>query len=207
MKLALLSLLAVASAFAQQAKFDLADVHVSPTARNFAQNFGGVLRDGKYVNRDATMLQLIEAAYGVTEDAISGGPGWIGSDLFDVIAKVPDGTTPETAKLMLQALLADRFSLVLHNGTNPVPRYVLTVAKGGSKLKACERTGQPRMPAEAARAPAGQLPGRPRVPTQHQGCLPRPDFGRNRGQPASNGGRLLGSRRDRLDQSRRHVGL
>ncbi len=141
MKLALLSLLAVASAFAQQAKFDLADVHVSPTARNFAQNFGGVLRDGKYVNRDATMLQLIEAAYGVTEDAISGGPGWIGSDLFDVIAKVPDGTTPETAKLMLQALLADRFSLVLHNGTNPVPRYVLTVAKGGSKLKASSGPG------------------------------------------------------------------
>ena len=52
----LFGLLAVTPAFAQQPKFDIiADVHVSPTARNFAQNFGGVLREGRYVNRDATM--------------------------------------------------------------------------------------------------------------------------------------------------------
>src|SRR5438477_3232662 len=104
-KVALLGLLAITSVFAQQPKFDLADVHVSPTAHRFAQNFGGVLRERRYVNRDATMLQLILAAYGVSEDTISGGPGWVASDLFDVVAKVPDGTTPATANLMLQALL------------------------------------------------------------------------------------------------------
>ena len=58
----LLSLLAIAPALAQQAKFEIADVHVSPTARTFAQNFGGVLRSGRYVNRDATMLNLIGEA-------------------------------------------------------------------------------------------------------------------------------------------------
>ena len=134
-KIALLSFLAIMPAFAQQPKFDLADVHVSPTAPGFAQNFGGVLREGRYVNRDATMLNLIEAAYGVSEDAIAGGPSWLNSDLFDVIAKVPDGTTPATANLMLQALLADRFGLVIRKETRPVPRYVLSVGKGGSKLK------------------------------------------------------------------------
>jgi len=55
---ALFGLLAVIPVFAQQPKFDIADVHVSPTARTFAQNFGGVLREGRYVNRDATMLNL-----------------------------------------------------------------------------------------------------------------------------------------------------
>jgi hypothetical protein len=65
----LLSLLPVLAALAQQPKFEIADV----TARGFAQNFGGVLRAGKYVNRDATMLELIQAAYGVTEDVIGGG--------------------------------------------------------------------------------------------------------------------------------------
>ena len=61
---AVLLLLAVLSVFAQQQqpKFEAADVHVSPTARGFAQNFGGVLREGHYVNRDATMLELIQAA-------------------------------------------------------------------------------------------------------------------------------------------------
>jgi uncharacterized protein (TIGR03435 family) len=144
-KVALLVLMMVAPAFAQQPrpKFDVADVHVSPTAKGFGQNFGGVLREGHYVNRDATMLQLIEAAYDVSEDNISGGPGWIGLDLFDVLAKVPDGTTPATANLMLQSLLAERFGLAVNKGTRPVPRYVLTVAKGGSKLKSASGSGTP----------------------------------------------------------------
>jgi len=142
-KIALLSLLITVPALAQQPKFEIADVHVSSTAPGFAQNFGGVLRAGRYVNRDATMLELIEAAYGVTEDSISGGPAWLNSELFDVIAKVPDGATPATAKLMLQALLADRFKLVIHPGTQPVPRYVLSVGKGGSKLKHAGGSGDP----------------------------------------------------------------
>ena len=136
-KIALLSLLATflatVSVFAQQPKFEIADVHVSATARGFAQNFGGVPRAGRYVNRDATMLNLIEAAYGVSEDGISGGPGWLASDLFDVIAKVPDGTTPATANYMLQGLLADRFGLTIRNEARPVPRFVLSVGNGGSQ--------------------------------------------------------------------------
>jgi uncharacterized protein (TIGR03435 family) len=142
-KIILLSTLALVPAFAEESKFEVADVHVSPTARGFAQNFGGVLRAGRYINRDATMLQLIVAAYSVTEDSISGGPGWVSSDVFDVIAKVPDGTTPAKAKVMLQVLLAERFGLVVHSGTQPVPRYVLSNGKG-SKLKAAAGTGDPR---------------------------------------------------------------
>src|SRR5712671_3889919 len=136
-KTALLVLLAVAPAFAQQQqpRFDAAAVHVSPTARGFGQNFGGVLREGHYVNRDATLLILIAAAYGVAEDNIAGGPGWLSLDLFDVVAKVPDGATPATANQMLQALLAERFGLVVNRGTRSIPRYVMTVARSGSKLK------------------------------------------------------------------------
>jgi len=161
-KVTVLVLLMVAPAFAQQKpKFEVADVHVSPTAKGFGQNFGGVLREGHYVNRDATMLQLIQAAYGVSEDTISGGPGWISLDLFDVVAKLPDGTTPATANLMLQSLLADRFGLVVGKGTRPVPRYVMTVAKGGSKLKSAAGSGnascqQVQQPPPSSPDPASQ---------------------------------------------------
>lgn len=70
LRAALLILLTILPALAQQAsaqqpKFEIADVHVSPTARGFAQNFGGVLRGGRYVNRDATMLNLIVDATGL----------------------------------------------------------------------------------------------------------------------------------------------
>ena len=140
-KIALLGWMAAMTCLGQHSKFEMADVHVSPTAHGFAQNFGGVLRGGKYVNRDATMLMLIEAAYGVPEDGIAGGPGWLASDLFDVIGKIPDGTTPAAAKLMLQSLLGERFHLVIRNETRPVPRYVLSVGKGGSKLKAASGAG------------------------------------------------------------------
>ena len=94
-----------------------------------------LIRDGRYVYRDATLLNLIEWAYDVKEDDVAGGPSWLDTDIFDVIAKVPEGTTPATAKLMMQALLAERFGLVARNEKRPMPRYVPTVGKGGSKLK------------------------------------------------------------------------
>src|SRR5579871_6722479 len=90
------------TAMAQQPRFEAADVHISTTPRWFAQNNGGRLQGRRYVNRDATLLQLIEAAYDVKEDGIAGGPGWLDTDLYDVIASVPEGTTTATLKLMLQ---------------------------------------------------------------------------------------------------------
>lgn len=147
-QLASLSLLAILPALAQQPKFDLADVHASSTAYWFAQNTSGMrryalLRDGLYIYRDATMVDLIQAAYGVTEDMIAGGPSWLRSDLFDVIAKVPEGTTQASANLMLQPLLAERFGLEVHKETRQMPRYVLSAGKSGSKLKRAAAVGEP----------------------------------------------------------------
>jgi uncharacterized protein (TIGR03435 family) len=147
-KMVAVGLCAAALAIGQQPKFELADVHASKTSRGAAQNFGGVLRAGKYVNRDVTMLELIEAAYKVRKDAIAGGPGWVTSDLFDIIARIPDGTKMAEANQMLQALLADRFKLVVKNETRPLPRYVLTVGKGGSKLKPASGSGRGCQPVQ-----------------------------------------------------------
>ena len=152
-KAALLSCVMALMAWGQQQpKFELADVHASKTPRMMAQNFGGVLRGGKYINRDVTMLGLIEAAYGVKADAVAGGPGWVDNDLFDVIAKVPDGTKMAEANQMLQNLLEQRFHLVVKHDTHPVPRYVLSVGKGGSKLKPANGSGQGCQP---VRQPGG----------------------------------------------------
>jgi uncharacterized protein (TIGR03435 family) len=138
-----IALLAVVPLLAQQPKFELADVHISTTPRwfvgNYEQNGGahiaGHIVDGRYIIRDASLLTLIEAAYGVTDDVVAGGPSWLRLDLYDVIARVPDGTTQATANLMLQSLLAERFGLVARRDTRPMPRYVLGVGKGGSKMK------------------------------------------------------------------------
>ena len=100
-KIACLWLLPFVPGLAQQPKFEIADVHPSTTLRAYVQSFGGIVREGLYINREATMLDLIKAAYGVSDDDIAGGPGWVSYDLFDIIAKVPEGTTPATATIML----------------------------------------------------------------------------------------------------------
>ena len=46
----------------------------------------------------------------------------------------PD-TTPALFKLMLQALLIDRFGLALHHESRELPVYYLSVAPKGTKLK------------------------------------------------------------------------
>ncbi len=94
---------------AQQPEHIIADVHPSTTSRMYAWTSGGVISEGRYAIRDAGMLKLIKEAYGINQDDIAGGPGWISYDMFDVVFKVPDGTTPETVRPMLQSVLADRF--------------------------------------------------------------------------------------------------
>ena len=121
--------------------FEIADVHVSP--HTLTPNMrGGVLRAGRYEIHTATMVDLIRTAYGVDADKVLGGPSWLESDRFDVIAKAPPSATPETAKLMLQALLAERFKLVLHADSHALPGFVLTVGKNGPpKLKEADGSG------------------------------------------------------------------
>jgi uncharacterized protein (TIGR03435 family) len=135
--------------------FDIADVHASAhTAQSFVR--GGNLRGDRYDLRDATMVDLVSAAYGIEAGNVLGGPSWLERDRFDVIAKAPPTTSKETIKLMLQALLADRFKLVVHNDSKPLPAYVLSVGKGGKpKLKESD---------DSAPATCGEGPKQPDPP-------------------------------------------
>jgi len=152
LRTAALMAVALIPAWAQQPKFEIADIHNSTTLRTFALNFGGVILNGIYINRDATMLDLIKDAYGVSDDDVAGGPGWISYDVFDIVAKVPKGATGATANLMLQSLLSDRFGLVVRRETRPVPRYFLTVGTKGSKLT-------PGNPSDTPGCDSRNLPG------------------------------------------------
>lgn len=121
--------------------FDIADVHVSPRSSR-PNTAGGALRGGRYQLLNATMVDLIRTAYDIDADKVMSGPIWLESDRFDVIAKAPPSTSPETLKLMLQAMLADRFKLVFRRDTHPLPAFSLTVGKGGSKLKEADGSAE-----------------------------------------------------------------
>lgn len=77
----------------------------------------------------------MSAAWQVREDAIEGGPAWLDSDHFDVIANAPPGTPSKVLQLMLRGLLIERFRLEVHTGEKAMRVYALVVDKGGAKLK------------------------------------------------------------------------
>lgn len=69
----------------------------------------------------------------VPDDRILGGPGWVDSDRFDVVARA---ATDETALRfqMLRALLAERFALEMHEDFRNVPAYDLVMARSDGVL-------------------------------------------------------------------------
>jgi uncharacterized protein (TIGR03435 family) len=80
---------------------------------------------------------LIQNAYQLLQDAqLVGGPTWSTSDRFDIVATVAGNPPPEQIPLMLRALLADRFKLVVHTETRELPIYALVLAGRDRKLGA-----------------------------------------------------------------------
>jgi len=136
--------------------FEIADVYTSPH-RSFPFSNGGNLHGDRFAFRQATMLDLIAYAYGLDPSMVQDGPIWLETDRFDVIAKTTPKTSKEDLKLMVRSLLAERFSLVTHTGSKPMPAWVLTVGKGKAKLKEGDDTG--KADCQYQEPPPNQPPG------------------------------------------------
>jgi bla regulator protein BlaR1 len=120
---------------------------VKPTATADPRRMGWqVLPGGKLVTSNLSVLTMIAAAYHIPFQSarLTGGPEWAALETFDIEATaekgaIPAGTSAEVRdqkiRLMLQALLADRFKLTLRREMREVPVYAIVVAKNGHKLK------------------------------------------------------------------------
>ena len=138
---ALLSVSSLAQTPAVSKSFVIADVHTSPFSSNPFMH-GNSIKGDRYFLTQATMIDLIATAYGVDAANVQGGPTWLERDRYDMRAKVPPKTTQDDVKLMLRALLADRFHLVVKTGTAPMPTYILSVGPGKPKMTESEGTGE-----------------------------------------------------------------
>lgn len=113
--------------------FDVASVKRMPPP------VGGVrssmdLKPGRLTCSNVNLRKLIVQAYSVKDFQLS-GPDWLNSEIYDIAATMPPGTSTDQVLLMMQRLLADRFQLVLHHETREVPMYALVVGKGGLKIQ------------------------------------------------------------------------
>jgi len=66
---------------------------------------------------------------------------------YTIAATMDANATEDQVRLMLRALLIDRFKIVSHKETRQLPGYALIVGKNGSKLKTASASGEaPPMP-------------------------------------------------------------
>ncbi|HEY4084551.1 MAG TPA: TIGR03435 family protein, partial [Bryobacteraceae bacterium] len=157
------------TAFGQTAKFVIADVHATPPdlANDFMQ--ANPPSNGRYEFHSASMIDLIQLAYGFDPDRILGGPNWLEMDRFDVIAQAPPGTRetpppgarpgtlPNAVQEMLQSLLADRFHLAIREETKSLPGFTLTVDQT-RKLQVKESDGPGNTGCRSAEPPEPAQP-------------------------------------------------
>jgi uncharacterized protein (TIGR03435 family) len=141
-----------------------------------AQAMGGKFRLGMSIDGarvdigNLSLKDLLTIAYSVKNYQVS-GPDWLAGQRFDIVAKLPEGATRDQVPAMLQALLAERFHLVVRQGSKEQSVYALVVGKGGPKLK--ESDGD----AAAADAPPVQPPPGPGSLQSPDGAAPPPPRG------------------------------
>jgi uncharacterized protein (TIGR03435 family) len=113
--------------------FEVADVKVNKSGEaRMAVDF---LPGGRLSMRNVPMKVMIMMAYHVRPDAVTGGPDWLGSDRFDIVAKALQTTSPDELRRMLRTLLAERFKLAVHTDQKIMPAYALVLGKTGPKLQ------------------------------------------------------------------------
>jgi len=108
-------------------------------------------------------------------------PDWRRDARWDILAKLPDGASQDQIPEMLQALLVDRFKLVVHRENKELQVYELGVAQGGPKMKASEPDTANSADSAPANGPFGFSFGPPPPP--------RPPGGPGRGAPNDGPGR------------------
>jgi bla regulator protein BlaR1 len=144
-------------------------VSIKPNHSGDARSFVR-LQPGRFTATAVPTKMLIQFAYDSQDFQLSGGPGWINSEKYDIDAKEEDSAAQALQKLsqfeqmsqiqlMVRSLLADRFKLKISFETKDAAVYALVVANGGPKLSRATAT-----PADTnGSTPQVQAPQGPRI--------------------------------------------
>jgi uncharacterized protein (TIGR03435 family) len=114
------------------AKFEVASIRKSKpgTAALGVQPAPGGRR---YVGTALPLRSYLYVAWQVRTEQISGGPGWLDSEPYDLNAEAEQPSSIEQLHIMLQNALTERFNLQFHHEFKEMAAYVLTVDDDGPK--------------------------------------------------------------------------
>jgi uncharacterized protein (TIGR03435 family) len=115
-------------------EFDVADIQASKAVGQPRAQF---LPGGRVEFHTLPMNFMILAAWGFENDEgrVTGGPSWMNSEKFDIVAKAPPDSSIAALRLMLRALLIKRFGLEMHIEDKAMSVYALAKGKGELKIK------------------------------------------------------------------------
>jgi uncharacterized protein (TIGR03435 family) len=148
--LAAAGLVAVASQARAQSQQPSLAFEAASVKPNKSTEFRGMgwrfLPGGRFRATNLPLYAIIAIAYDLSPQSVrlSGGPNWIRSEKYDIEAAAGAGTMPpgisakareDRTRLMLQALLADRFKLTVRHETKELPVYAVVAGKNGPKLQ------------------------------------------------------------------------
>jgi uncharacterized protein (TIGR03435 family) len=117
-------------------EFDAVSIKAS-SARGGFLAIGTSASPGSVTLTGTTPKDVIARAYSLKRYQIL-GPAWIDQEHYDIIARAVGRASDAEQRLMLQAMLTDRFQMVAHTETRTLPAYELVVGKKGPKLQAAK---------------------------------------------------------------------
>src|ERR1039457_3623692 len=142
-----LILFAATAAFGQSADapapaFDVASVKVSQPGTDGRRGRGNTqVSPGSVTMRNVSLKAAIRWAWHVTEYQVT-GPDWLDSQRYEIAGKAAGPATEEELRLMMQALLRERFKLQLHRETRELGAYLLVAGKNGPKFHESTTEGE-----------------------------------------------------------------
>ena len=154
------TLLSGCAAFGQQPAFEVASIKPAAPMQMGKMMIRMTADAGMLRYTNVSLEDCIRNAYRVKDFQVQ-GPDWLGGARFDIVAKLPDGASQDQVPEMLQALLADRFKLVLHREAKEHAIYALVAAKGGPKLKPAEVSADVPPPGDGPAVSGGMVAGGP----------------------------------------------
>ena len=138
-------LIASACVFGQTADpaFEVASVKASPPAAMGMRIQPNAITasPGGVTMLNTSFKAVVQWAYHLQAIQVT-GPDWVDSNRYDIVAKASGPASNSQLRQMTQTLLAQRFNLTFHRETKVMPAYVVTVAKGGHKMKPSEGDGE-----------------------------------------------------------------
>jgi uncharacterized protein (TIGR03435 family) len=132
--------------------FDVVSIHLSPPSPDGHNHIYNDIHESHFRTGNLSIRDLIQYAYNLPKSQIIGGPQWLNSTMYDIDAKSgPEADTrlktmsgddaAQQKRIMVKALLAERFALAAHNEARELPLYNLVLAKGGPRFQPSIRNG------------------------------------------------------------------